>query len=315
MINNAQNIVEEFERRTRRDLRGFLNRASLFLKNDRIKIIDYYEGKTPSINSMIFQRFIDLEKELKDILNSFSLNKRGFKETYWWDLLETLENTENVFQSIRNAPRWSRSSPMQFGYDSKIQVDYVLTENQTLERVSQDLLSNPNIENWYNIAIDNNLREEDYTTEGGREIRLSYNRINKNYDLQSVVDLIYGKSIYGKDLDRKLTFKTDGEGFTDLKVLSNDETILQSIDILITLRRNSNPDYPEDGLQRNLIIGGNRAMLNFPVIIRQLKQTFATDDTLKNFQVTNIALKEDNVTLDYQVQTRLNEVINDINEL
>lgn len=315
MINTSQDVAQEFYERTQKNLQDFFERISLFLQTDRLSIVNYYEGKTQSINSKVFQNFLALERELKEVFGLYELNKHSFIETYWWDLLEVLEQVDNVFNGIRNTPRWSRASPMQFGYDSNIQVDYTLAENQTLERVSQDLLSNPNIDNWYNIAVDNDLKEEDYTINGGKEIKLSYSRINKNYNLRSVVDLIYGKSIYGIDLDRKITFVEDEDGYIDLKLLSYDETALQSIDILITLRKNSHPDYPEDGLQRALVVGGNRAMLNFPVVIRQLTQNFATDDTFKNFKVTNMAIDQDNVNIDYQVQTRLDEVVEDIKQL
>jgi hypothetical protein len=94
-------------------------------------------------------------------------------------------------------------------------------------------------------------------------------------------------------------------------VLGYDDTIRQAVDILVNLKKNDNPDNPNHGLQSGLVAGTNRALFNFPVIIRQKSQDFANDDTLKNFRIINLSRDQDNMMMDYEVQTRLNEVLGD----
>ena len=60
-----------------------------------------------------------------------------------------------------------------------------------------------------------------------------------------------------------------------------------------------------------LIIGQSRASLNFPIITRQLNQTIATDDSLKNFTINSVTYDQDNLYVDFTVQTRLGEVLAD----
>src|SRR5690606_30604404 len=113
-----------------------------------------------------------------------------------------------------------------------------------------------------------------------------------------------GKSIYGKDIDRNFAFKDN-----DIRVLGPDETIMQAVEILSTLKKNDNPTYPYLGLQSSLTVGANRAILNFPVIFKQMSEAFSTDDTLKNFNITRLNVEEDALHIDFTVETRLGELI------
>jgi hypothetical protein len=129
--------------------------------------------------------------------------------------------------------------------------------------------------------------------------------------VQSVVDVIFGESVYGKDLQQKLEFEND-----DLKVLGYQETIKQAFNIALNLRRGDNPEFPNDGLQSSLIIGQNLNSILYPSILRQLYDTFAKDDTMKSIAITNINHNnigiKDTVELDIQAETRIGEIINDL---
>lgn len=307
-MNLDNNILVEFQQVTQKDITSFLQRVNSFLKSDRIAIVNYYSGTVTTINSSAFQTFNQLQSDLSTFFEAYQLHSSTFNNSRWWDVLEILEQIDNSFNSLRNIHRWSRSSLTKFGYDPNVQINYTLSENQTLERVSQDILlqQDPNNQ-WYDIAISNDLIEEEYSADGGVEVQLSYPRINRGLKLKSVMDVIVGEKVYGIDLHKKLTFVEDGDNFTDLNILSHKETVTQSVETLILLKKNSNPDFPNEGLQTSVVVGGNRALLNFPVIVRQLKQTFSTDDSLKNFMVKNIAYEQDNLLISYEVETRLNE--------
>lgn len=303
------NVLNEFKQITQIDIADFFSRVILFINNERRSIINFYNGSSSEIDPKSFTVLKKLQKELKQIFESFQLNSNSFYNSRWWDLLEQIELIDNNFNSLKNIHRWSRSSLTKFGYDSNIQLSYVMSENQTLEKISQDILlqENPN-DQWYDIALLNDLKEEDYSIDGGKEIQLSFPKINRGLMIQSVMDVMVGKAVYGLDLDQNFQFSFDSNGFCDLKILNYNDTILQAVSILAKLKKNSNPDYPNQGLQSSIIIGGNRALMNYPIIIRQMTQTFSTDDTLKNFTVKNIAFEQDNLLISYEVETRLDEV-------
>lgn len=315
-MNLDNNTLDEFQSITQKNIRSFLERVNVFLQRERVILIQYYQGSVKTIQAEYYQKFDALKQELKTIFESFQSHSDAFNHYKWWELIEMLEAIDDAFQSLQNIHRWSRSSISKFGYDPNSRAFYTLKESQTLERVSQDILLNKDPNNdWYDIAIENQLTEEEYTALGGKELSLNIQSRKEALKLNSVVDVVIGKKIYGIDIDRKISFTTDEEGYTDLKLLNHDETIKQAVDTLILLKKNDNPDKPADGLQTAVIIGGNRALLNFPIIIRQLAQSFATDDTLKNFVVKNIAFEQDNLLISYEIQTRLDELLENTQSL
>jgi len=301
----TEEILQEFQAISSKDIKSFFERCLSFFSGGYSAIVAYYSGRLKTISSEPFQTFEMLKKERDLMFTAFQDHSRQLNNSKWWLVLEQLEAIDSRLNTLSNINRWSRSSATKVAYDPSINVSYTIRENQTLERISQDILKNDNPnDDWLDIAIENDLTEEDYSASGGTELQLKFPKINTGQQIQSVVDVMNGKSIYGKDLDQKLQFDPITE---DLKVLGYDETVLQSVNILTLLKRNDNPDFPGQGLQSAVVVGSNRALLNFPVIIRQMTATFATDDSLKNFQVTLIDLNQDNVQISYEVQTRLNE--------
>lgn len=305
-------IIEDFKTLTSKDIAPFLKRCISFFSTEYPAIVDFYTGKKRKVKSEDFKKFALLEDEKNQIFEIFDAHSQAMKNSKWWALVEELESIDSQLSTLRHINKWARSSLTTVGYSPYMQIEYVLNQNETLERVSKDVMQSQSLDSWVDIAIDNRLEEEDYTIEGGNLINLYFERNNNTYKVLSVVDIIRGKSIYGKDIDKTLHFATVDpvEGYGDVVVLDYDETILQAVSILILLKRNSNPDAPNSGLQSTIAIGGNRATLNFPILNRQLTATFATDDTLKNFIIKNIEFKQDQLLIDYTVQTRLDEVIN-----
>lgn len=308
-MNLDKSILTEFEEITQKNLTQFLVRVASFLQQDRSTILAYYNDASRAIDPTAFGRFTILEKELKTIFEAFQLHSSVFNNSKWWDVIEMLEQIDSVFSSLKNTHRWSRSSISRFGYSPNVQMDYTLSESQTLERVSQDVLvdQNPN-DQWYDIAINNDLTEEEYEVRGGSVIQLQKARNRGTFQIESVIDIMSGKTIYGIDLNRRINFVKSDQFQSDLALLDHDDTILQSVEILTNLKKNSNPDFPNDGLQTEVTVGANRALLNFPIIIRQMTQTFASDDTLKNFTVKAMSYEEDNLLITYEVEDRLDEI-------
>lgn len=308
-------ILAEYKKITGKDIISYFNNVTNFFNGDYAEIVNYYSGYTSSISSEPFARFKALQQQHKDIMESFKEHSRQLNNLKWWLLIEQIEEIDTRLATLAKINKWSRSSLTKVAYDPSFQMDYVTKQNQTLESVSANVAGslNPN-DDWAKLAIDNRLNEEDYTPEGGTDLKISFSKTNGNFKINCVVDVIQGKSIYGKDVYRKIQWVKEN-GYLNLRVLSYDETIMQAIDILANLKKGDNPDNPNNGLQASIVAGSNRALFNFPVIIRQMSQTFANDDTLKNFTINNLSRDEDNMIMDWAVATRLDEVISDKNSL
>lgn len=292
----------EFKRITSKDILGFLTLVKEFFLTDYNVIVSYFSGNVDTIDSVRFEKLSRINEQLLVMFDTYHYNSQQLVGTRWWSLLEILEDIDSQLNTIKNLPRWSRSSITNFNYSSVNQLDYILKQNETLEKVATEVLSQ-STDQWVKIAFDNSLREEDYTKDTNNELKLFFNETSQPFTLNSVVDTISGKSVFGKDFVDYISFEDE-----DLKSLDYDETLQQSVSILSNLKKNDNPDFPNDGVQSSIVAGGNRATFNFPILTRQLQQTFSTDDTLKDFQILLLSIEEDKLFLEYQVSSRLGEV-------
>lgn len=296
----------EFKSLTKKDVRQFLINWSIFFENDYTKIQNFYEGKLKTISSEPFNNFDKIKKESVDIMNTFSLFSPSLSNLKWVELLELIEDINGRLNTLNKIYKWARSTKNFVGYSQSLKKEYTLSQYDNLEKVSQKIQQSSNPQNdWYQIAVDNLLKEEDYTSEGGKNLFVSLDSNINQVKVVSVVDTMQDKNILGKDLSKVIEFDSENN---DLKILSPDDTFKQSILILITLKKNDNPDFPENGIQKGLVVGQNRALLNFPVLNRQLSETFANDDTMKNFTLKGFRFEEDNLFVDFEVQNRLDEI-------
>ncbi|SHL14835.1 hypothetical protein SAMN05444266_102212 [Chitinophaga jiangningensis] len=299
------NTLTKFEQITGKAIGQYLQRALRFFQQDYPLLEAYYAGNLSSVKSDPFATLAALEAETQVYLTAFQTHGVQLNNSRWWFLLEEIEQIDSRLKTIRNISRWARSTRSNTAFNNQRAFDYVMPAGQTLERISRDMLKEALPEDsWAEIAIGNNIREEDYTPDGGVPLKLTQSAGPRTIQVSAVVDTMEGKRILGKDLHRALQFADN-----DLLTLTEEETVFQSVEILASLKVNDNPHAPNDGLQTAVIIGGNRASLNFPVISRQMTATFASDDTLKDFQINDIRVVNDTLRINYQVSTRLNETI------
>ena len=300
-------VLDEFYSITKCDIREFLIEYSIFNQSDYIEISNFYSGKSKNVNAQSFVNFTNVKKSLKEVLLKFQQFNKELENVKFIELLNTIEECNDVLKTLNNINRWARSTRDFFGYNPNRKIKYVFSQYDSLEKLATVVVQSNNPQNdWWNIAVENNLSEDDYTFEGGKVLNITKNRNSiENFQLYSVVDVIDGKSIYGRDLNQNIHFD---ENLCDLSYLNEDDTLQQAILILATLRKRDNLDFLEHGLQSSLIVGQSKSLFNFPVVERQMKETFKNDDSLKDFTLTGFRFEEDCVYVDFVVTSRLDEV-------
>ncbi len=284
----TKEMIDDFSESIEYDVRAFLTKFSLFVSNNLPSITLYFKGKTRVADANSFAALKTLNKEIVKLFEQINSNKSSLTNYKNWVIIETLEEVKAKIETINNLSRWLRSSITEVSY-SEPTVEITLKQSQTLEMLVQSLGSNDALNSWKDIAIDNSLREEDYTNDGGNLLKVKLQTADILF-LNTVIDNIQGENVYGKDLKRKLTFENN-----DLVVLSPFESFVQTCEILSQLKKKDNPDAPNDGLNEKFIIGSNIALLGFPTIIRQMTAVFAQDDIITSFSVTSIKREEDAV--------------------
>lgn len=299
-----EGILDKFQRITRYPIKRFLSEYTDFIDNDKTNVYDYYAGKLKKPITKSFNKLESLLEESQIIENMIENKRDSLKNGAFWDVIELLSDIQIQLQTIDNASKWLRSAIGKNDFRDGVEFSHTLQQLQTLEQVASDVTgSSTREQDWVTIALRNDLREEDYNPAGGNDLALM-GRNNATIKLKSVVDNIKGERVYGKDLDRKLQF-TDN----DLKSLTHKETVKQSVDILVNLRRGTTPEFPSDGISIGAGVGSNRANIAFPILVRQMSATFRRDDTLQTLRVKDIGFKQDALFITLEVSTRLGDAL------
>lgn len=302
----SYSIVDIFEQKTQFKLGNYLNRISSFVEKSYPILVEFYSiQKNIDFNIKgIVLELNELYNETETLLSIIQNNSKSL-DSRFWDLVEMIDEIKLSLDYIRNTPKWLRSTISKGKYSYSFENVEILKQRETLENLSLRLGSSNKENEWAYIALRNDLKEEDYTPDGGIGLVIQYfNRLALT--LTTVVDSnIVGEKVYGKDFNKKINF-VDGEG---LEVLDYKGTVRQAVDILTKLKVGDNPEFPQDGIPSSKAAGSNRNSFPTQIITRQIQQTFQKDDTLKSLLIKNIEVKSDSIFVDLQVETRINEVI------
>lgn len=284
------------------DVEGFLSDVSLFFDNDQKIIYSYYSGDLTKINQSIFDNLDSLIERCDNILVAFESKKNSFNNTNFWNILEVCEDVKIRLESTKKLDKWCRSIKTVDGYRA-MELSYILSQNQTLEDVSEKLgLTDPQNQ-WTDIAIKNKLYEDSYSKDGGNLLKV-FLRNDSEIFIDSVVDNLSGLNILGKDLSLQICFVDD-----DLKCLEPKETAVQSAGILLGLVKGGNQEFPNDGIDKELLGKGNKYSFVYPSIMRQVVNTFKTDDTFSYITLESTKQEQDVVYMNFIISTILGDTI------
>lgn len=303
----SQASIDRFIAVAKYDIFALMEDFVSFMQRGAIRIYSYYTGQSDSYPTTSFDELNRIKKELVKTTELFRQHANQLSGYDFWIMLELVEDCLSRLETIDNYSRWLRSAIINGKVGNSASVDYVINQGQTLEQISSDVQADADPQNqWVDIALKNNLTEEGYDVgEGGNILKVRFDSAGGLF-LNAVVDNIdSADKTKGLDIDRSLTYV--GE---DLNTLSYQETIEQSAEILAGLKKGDNPFHPNDGLDEKGVIGTAIAAISFPVIFRQLVNTFSKDDTFTSIAITNITQQIDGVYIDFDIETKAGEVIN-----
>ena len=305
----TRDTLEKFNRITRYDFTQLLTDFFNFNENQKQKIYDYYEGNGQADGSA-FNELDRLRREVKKSITALRLNRESFNTYDGWELFSEIEDIDRKLSTIFNSGKYLRSAIATGNFSPDPLIEVTLDSQQTLERLANNLnLSDPS-NSWTRLFLQNNLTEESYTSDGGVLLKVTLKGSDSLF-INSVVDNIdTTEKTFGKDIQRTIEFDPVTN---DLKTLSYKETLDQSVDILTTLKKGDNPEFPNTGIDSSIAVGNTLASTAFPVIFRQMYQNFATDDSFSLFSIKDVSLgDEDRINLFYEAKTKSGDAIQGI---
>lgn len=290
------------------DIEKFYKDVVDFYNNYHQYIVQYYTQKNTTYPKTSFELLEYLQNQVNYILSKINLYQGNFNNTIYWDILEQLEEIKSKLETIKAYPKFYKISFYKNTLDKKYKKyeTYIQKQNETIEQIADKFE-----EEWIDLAILNNLREEDYTNAGGKKFILRSSKIksleedenNTNEGMESIIDVCLGSNVLGKDFPNYFEFDEEEE---DLKVRTPKETFIYTVKRLFKLVKGSIPEYPDLGIAKDLMYESVKGDgFFFPVLLRQLSESIATDDTILTFSIDDIDKKEDSYFISASVTNRL----------
>lgn len=301
MENLNKNNIEAFEKVIDLSIQPLIYNYSNFITNDMETFINYYKEANTLMDVSVFNKFKEIKEQISFLFEKVEERREKLNKYEFWVLLEWLEVMRVKIDTIDNCAKWYRSSKRDLKFSPTCK-EVVLKQNQSVESLLFDIGE----EDYFNeanfLSISNQLEEEMYTSQGGNSLKIEENIIDKSYFLKAVVDVMVDENILGKDLKKKIGFIND-----DLETLEPKETFIQSVQILIELKKGDNLEFKNSGLGVKNIFEGNSASFSYPSIIRQLGEVIDTDDTISNFSVNSIKKEQDAIFVELTINSILND--------
>ncbi len=309
MANNFildEDVLIDLSIKLNSNIGGYVDRFYEFGRFNRPNIVNFFSGKTESILFEHFRKLNILLDEAEDINSLIRNNQHKFTTMRDWEIIVLLTDMRDDLIITSKIDKFLRSSITNTNFLNKFEFEYVQRQGETLERISHSQLERNDYGNkWTDIALRNDLRERDYTTEGGKKLALAVELNSEAVNVVSVIDNVQGENVLGLDIQRDIEFVND-----DIKVLGFEDTFNQTVGILIDLARGDIPEFLDLGTSK--FVGSNLNSFGFSALIRQLTTLFTTDDSIATFSVLDVTLEADggNVIMEFNVESRLKLVVN-----
>jgi hypothetical protein len=275
----------------------YFTRVNRFVNNNYSDIISFFKGELFFLRRGIVEELYDLIAEYDRVIELVNINTNKLSVTIdAWDILDALETVGLKLETIRNTPKWQRSS-VDINFNNKQVIDTILKSRQTVEGLVNEAGSNNPDDDWVNVAVNNTLYEDDYTYEGEKPLKIRVQYLVGTTPVNSV-DIMVGDNVLGKDLTRIIEFEEE-----DLKALTPTDTLNQSAQIILNVYRQSIPEHPTLGITKEQI-GGNINSLQFPSLFRQVTEMFRQDDSFAQIEVINVGLDQDAFIMDLSITGR-----------
>lgn len=296
-----KNTINRFSSILGYNIEIYMDLYSYFLQNNYPFIYRYFTEPDFQVDSNSFSFLDNMLAESVKIANILKIHKSVFNRVDDWELMDYIENIQIKLQTISQTSKYTRSPKSKNSWRTiGIAVEHYLESHETLEQVQYNNYGDVDFGNrWVNIAFENNLTEQDYGADINPKVTINKSiEFQKGFKIKSIVDNLVGTKLYGRDIYKKLTFLNN-----DILVLNYNDTVIQSISILIALKKGDVPEFPKFGIDANLGIGSNQNIFQYKQLIMQLTEVFLSDDSLVNFHVKNYVYENGDVFITYNVGT------------
>jgi hypothetical protein len=285
---------EKFYNVTGYDIKSYFQKFVDFCANDYPLIVDYYSNGG-EMDKDSFLRLVELVRESETIEPLFILHENTLDDISMWGILDNFTETQTKLSTIKSSARWLRSSSLD--RNNTLQMEKTLRTGERFEDVSRQLNSTNPEDDWMNITIPQYIEETDYSfSDGGNKFYINLKNAGNNY-LDTVVDVLVGDNILGRDIDVNFVFEND-----DLKIVIGDDAIRQALDTILSSQKGAIPEFKDYGIT-NEFIGTTVNAIQYPSIFKDIMNMFQRDSRWDSVELIDVKREEDVVFLSLQCKT------------
>jgi hypothetical protein len=294
-----EDIVIEFQEVTKYPLVEFLTKYRDFMLNSYPEINSYFSGETTTIDNSHLLDLKYLTNEVGNVMAQFKNFANKFDKCGFWELMDYISTLEDTIDKINKLPKFRRTSLTKRGYQPVIQVATTVGGFRTMEDVANSVKHlNQDNTNWVDLMLGNDLNEIDWEINTLTPINVFINNA-VDITVNTILDQPIGTRIYGKDINRKITFVDN-----DLDVKEYQENVEQKCDILMSLIRGDVPENMLFGQNSSLMIGVNAKNFSYAELVKNLQETFLQDDLFQYVEVTKFDFREGNMQIYCEIKTK-----------
>lgn len=292
-------VVLDFERVTKYPLVSFLTAYRYFMLNSYPEIDRYFSGKTTGIDNSHLTLLKQLTSECKNVMAQFKNFANKFSTCGHWELMEYLEELNETIEKINKLPKFRRTSLTKRGYQPYIQVAAAVGGYRTMEDIANSVKqTNQDNSNWVDLMLSNDMDEKDWEIDNLTPINVL---VNNQVDVvvTTIFDQPIGKRIYGKDIAKKLTFKSN-----DLLTVEFQDNVEQKCEILLELNRGDVPENMLFGKNYQLITGVNTKTFAYPELVADIQNNFLQNDLFEYAVIKDFNYDNGNMTVTVEIKTK-----------
>lgn len=289
--------VLDFGKRIRfKQMNLFLTDIFLFFEENYSYFVSYYSGDLKSIRDEDIDKFNAIKKGFIEIDTRINDSKK-LNGLWDWEFVVFLDDLRESILTIPVLWKYFKTDRFGFRIKNGIQVQYVLPQGYTLERVSREVIGSTSSDvDWSEIMRGNFLKEKDYDHKGDVLLNLNIPNEKSSIPITSIMDSANGLKVLGKDIKKIIEFSND-----DLVVLDYIETFKQTCDILSSLKKNSIPEFPDLGINNITSTNVSTKGLAINQIYKQINKVFATDDSIESINFKDVSFSDSSVFIDYEI--------------
>ena len=284
-------VANEFENITKFALLQYFQDYRDFLQNDYSDVYAYFSGATESIDSSKINKINNLLSRSNNLIRTFQTFAGKLGNVGYWELQQYCQDLKDTLERISKLPKYLRTAKTCRGYKHFIQITEDIGGMKTVQDVA-DKIGNITEQE---LILNNDLEEEDYDIDKLSQITALVDN-KRGVVVTTIMEQPIGRKIYGKDIDRKITFQDN-----DLSRVVYESNIEQKSDILLGLIKGDIPEFPVLGKDIQI---GSYSQYNYAELVSDLRDNFLQDDIFESIDITDIDVKDGEIFVTCNIKTK-----------